>query len=90
MARMMEHMTRMMDPATATLIDSDVNELMLAAKKLIGDATQLGGLHFGSFFLRWLASFAAMYIYISFISIYDNKYECPFNFFLHLCLRIII
>ncbi|XP_028763989.1 cold-regulated 413 plasma membrane protein 2-like [Neltuma alba] len=60
----MEHMALKADPATANLIDSDVSELKLAVKKLISDATRLGGLRFGTSFLRWLASFAAIYLLI--------------------------
>ncbi|KAI9088948.1 hypothetical protein K1719_029227 [Acacia pycnantha] len=60
----MERMVLKVDPATATLIDSDVNELKLAAKKLINDAAKLGGLRFATSFLRWLASFAAIYLLI--------------------------
>lgn len=57
-----EYMALKLDPDSASLIDSDMNELKLAAKKLIKDATKLGGLRFGTSFLRWLASFSAMYI----------------------------
>lgn len=48
------------DPATADLINSDINELKIAAQRLINDATKLGGLGFGTAFLKWVASFAAM------------------------------
>ncbi|KAG7993839.1 hypothetical protein I3843_01G026300 [Carya illinoinensis] len=48
------------DPATADLIDSDIKELKIAAKRLITHATKLGGLGFGTSFLKWVASFAAM------------------------------
>ncbi|KAF5463895.1 hypothetical protein F2P56_014022 [Juglans regia] len=56
------------DPATATatadLIDSDNKELKIAAKRLINHATKLGGLGFGTSFLKWVASFAAIYLLI--------------------------
>lgn len=48
------------DPADAEMIDADINELKIAAKRLIGHATKLGGLGFGTSFLKWIASFAAM------------------------------
>lgn len=48
------------DPADAEMIDSDINELKIAAKRLISHATKLGGLGFGTSFLKWVASFAAM------------------------------
>ncbi|XP_031262467.1 cold-regulated 413 plasma membrane protein 2-like [Pistacia vera] len=49
---------------TAEVINSDINELKLAAKKLINHATKLGGLGFGTSFLKWVASFAAIYLLI--------------------------
>ncbi|KAL3525751.1 hypothetical protein ACH5RR_014123 [Cinchona calisaya] len=52
------------DPVTAELIDSDINELKMAAKKLFNHATKLGGLAFGTSFLKWIASFAAIYLLI--------------------------
>ncbi|XP_041024799.1 cold-regulated 413 plasma membrane protein 2-like [Juglans microcarpa x Juglans regia] len=52
------------DPATADLIDSDNKELKIAAKRLINHATKLGGLGFGTSFLKWVASFAAIYLLI--------------------------
>ncbi|EXB96704.1 hypothetical protein L484_011745 [Morus notabilis] len=52
------------DPATADLINSDINELKIAAQRLINDATKLGGLGFGTVFLKWVASFAAIYLLI--------------------------
>lgn len=48
------------DQVTAQLINSDINELKLAAKRLINDAAKLTGLGFGTSFLKWVASFAAM------------------------------
>lgn len=52
------------DEVSANLIESDVNELKVAAKKLIKDAAKLGGLGFGTSFLKWVASFAAIYLLI--------------------------
>jgi len=52
------------DPAAAEMIDSDINELKIAAKRLISHATKLGGLGFGTSFLKWVASFAAIYLLI--------------------------
>ena len=48
------------NPVTAELIDSDINELKMAAKKLFNHATRLSGLAVGTSFLKWVASFAAM------------------------------
>lgn len=46
---------------TSDLIDSDLKELGMAAKKLANHAIMLGGgLGFGTSFLSWVASFAAM------------------------------
>lgn len=50
---------------TSDLISSDMKELALAAKKLANHsvvAMKLGGLGFGTSFLEWVASFAAMYV----------------------------
>lgn len=52
------------DQVAAELISSDFNELKIAAKKLVNDATRLGGLGFGTSFLKWVASFAAIYLLI--------------------------
>lgn len=52
------------DEVSANLIQSDVNELKVAAKKLIKDVAKLGGLGFGTSFLKWVASFAAIYLLI--------------------------
>ncbi|RXH75232.1 hypothetical protein DVH24_029953 [Malus domestica] len=53
------------DPKTSELIDSDIKELKIAAKRLISDATKLGGLGFGTSFLKWVAFFAAITNFIS-------------------------
>ncbi|KAL5557194.1 hypothetical protein UlMin_039430 [Ulmus minor] len=52
------------DTATAEVLNSDINELKIAAKRLINHATKLGGLGFGTSFLSWVASFAAIYLLI--------------------------
>ncbi|KAK0603982.1 hypothetical protein LWI29_010857 [Acer saccharum] len=52
------------DQVTANLINSDINDLKVAAKNLINHATKLGGLGFGTSFLKWVASFAAIYLLI--------------------------
>lgn len=57
---LMQYLAMKTDPVVASLIDSDLNELKLAAKKLFKDATMLGGRGFGTSFLKWIASFAAM------------------------------
>lgn len=44
----------------ANLINSDLNEFVDAAKKLVKDATMLGSLSFGTSFLQWAASISAM------------------------------
>ncbi|KAK9228199.1 hypothetical protein WN944_021148 [Citrus x changshan-huyou] len=60
------------DQVAAELISSDFNELKIAAKKLVNDATRLGGLGFGTSFLKWVASFAAMWLLVD---IGPNKLE---------------
>ncbi|KAI8017573.1 hypothetical protein LOK49_LG04G03718 [Camellia lanceoleosa] len=42
------------------LINSDINELKIAAKRLLNHATNLDGLGFSIGLLKWFASFAAM------------------------------
>ncbi|KAL8471978.1 hypothetical protein ACS0TY_029278 [Phlomoides rotata] len=49
---------------TAALLNSDFNELKIAAKNLINHATKLGGVAFGTSFLEWVSSFAAIYLLI--------------------------
>ncbi|KDP46196.1 hypothetical protein JCGZ_10036 [Jatropha curcas] len=46
------------------LIASDMKDLKNAAKKLANHAIRLGGLGFGTTFLEWVASFAAIYLLI--------------------------
>ncbi|KAL0343594.1 UNVERIFIED_CONTAM: cold-regulated plasma membrane protein 2 [Sesamum angustifolium] len=59
-----DYLTMKTDEETAALLDSDFNELKVAAKKLINHATTLGGVAFGTSFLRWVASVAAIYLLI--------------------------
>ncbi|GLT43052.1 hypothetical protein SLA2020_170260 [Shorea laevis] len=49
---------------TSDLISSDFKELTLAAKKLANHAIKLASLGFGTTFLEWVASFAAIYLLI--------------------------
>ncbi|KAK4740107.1 hypothetical protein R3W88_003804 [Solanum pinnatisectum] len=46
------------------LIDSDLKEIGIAAKKLANHVIMLGGIGFGTSFLKWIASFAAIYLLI--------------------------
>lgn len=48
------------EETTANLINSDLNEFVAAAKKLVKDAGMLGGVGFGTSFLQWAASISAM------------------------------
>nr|AXA98689.1 cold-regulated 413 inner membrane protein 2 [Vitis vinifera] len=52
------------DTYTTDLISSDLRDLGNAAKKLATHAIKLGSLGFGTTFLEWLASFAAIYLLI--------------------------
>ncbi|KAL6348019.1 hypothetical protein AAG906_037748 [Vitis piasezkii] len=52
------------DTDTTDLISSDLRDLGNAAKKLATHAIKLGSLGFGTTFLEWLASFAAIYLLI--------------------------
>ncbi|WOG93149.1 hypothetical protein DCAR_0312430 [Daucus carota subsp. sativus] len=52
------------DHVSQDIINSDMNELKMAATNLIADATRLGGLGFGTSFLKWVATFAAIYLLI--------------------------
>ncbi|CAK9181068.1 unnamed protein product [Ilex paraguariensis] len=60
----MDYLAMKTDQDTAELINSDINELKIAAKNLINHAAKLGGLGFGTSFLKWVASFAAIYLLI--------------------------
>ncbi|XP_022857937.1 cold-regulated 413 plasma membrane protein 2-like [Olea europaea var. sylvestris] len=46
------------------LLNEDFNELKMATKKLINHAAKLGGLGFGTSFLKWVSSFAAIYLLV--------------------------
>ncbi|RAL46743.1 hypothetical protein DM860_005022 [Cuscuta australis] len=50
--------------AADELINADLRELKAAARNLFDHATKLGGLGFGTSFLKWVASFAAIYLLI--------------------------
>ncbi|XP_065857655.1 cold-regulated 413 plasma membrane protein 2-like [Euphorbia lathyris] len=52
------------DQQKSELISSDFQELKNAAKNLANHAIKLGGLGFGTSFLQWMASFAAIYLLI--------------------------
>ncbi|KAJ9704879.1 hypothetical protein PVL29_003092 [Vitis rotundifolia] len=52
------------DTDTTDLISSDLRDLGNAAKKLATHAIKLGSLGFGTTFLEWVASFAAIYLLI--------------------------
>lgn len=45
-------------------ITSDLKDLHNAAKKLASDAIKLGGLGFGTSFLKWIAALSAIYLLI--------------------------
>ncbi|KAL2522874.1 Cold-regulated plasma membrane protein 2 [Forsythia ovata] len=60
----MDYLAMKTDQETAEMLNSDFNELKMAAKKLINHATKLGGLGFGTSLLKWVASFAAIYLLI--------------------------
>lgn len=60
-----EYVAMKTDPVISSLIDSDLHELKLAAKKLLHHAAMLGSKDFGVSFFKWVASFAAMYVQIS-------------------------
>ncbi|KAI3500538.1 hypothetical protein L1887_36361 [Cichorium endivia] len=52
------------DEVTADLINADISELKLAVERLFDHATKLHDLGFGTSFLSWVASFAAIYLLI--------------------------
>ncbi|CAF2129687.1 hypothetical protein BRARA_C04332 [Brassica rapa] len=52
------------DVDKVALVNSDVEELKIAAKKLFRDVTKLGGAAFGVSFVKWMACFAAIYLLI--------------------------
>ncbi|KAG4939339.1 hypothetical protein AAZX31_16G129200 [Glycine max] len=59
-----EYVAMKTDAVVASLIDYDIEELKVAANKLLHDATMLGGKGFGTSFFKWIASFAAIYLLI--------------------------
>lgn len=60
----MDYLAMKTDQASADLISSDINELKIAAQRLFVHAAKLGGLGFGTSFLKWVASLAAIYLLI--------------------------
>ncbi|KAI3843690.1 hypothetical protein MKW98_013626 [Papaver atlanticum] len=69
MGRSMEYLAMKTDqvprPSSAEeLLSSDLQELRIAAEKLANDAIKLGGAGFGTGFIKWMASFAAIYLLI--------------------------
>ncbi|KAK7359921.1 hypothetical protein VNO77_01889 [Canavalia gladiata] len=61
---LMQYVAQKTDPTISRLIDSDFDELKLAATKLFNHATMLGGKGLGASFLKCLASLAAIYLLI--------------------------
>lgn len=55
-----EYLAMKTDADTVSLVNSDLEELKIAAKKLVTDVSKLGGLAFGVSFVKWIASFSAM------------------------------
>ncbi|KAJ9669924.1 hypothetical protein PVL29_026472 [Vitis rotundifolia] len=60
----MEYLAMKTDPDPTQLINSDLNDLKIAAKNLVNHASKLGSLGFGTSFLKWVASFSAIYLLI--------------------------
>ncbi len=60
----LDYLAMKTDPIADGLISEDIYQLRAAAKKLMSDATMLKGLGFGTSFLKWVASFAAIYLLI--------------------------
>ncbi|KAM7252143.1 hypothetical protein ACFE04_024026 [Oxalis oulophora] len=60
----MNYLAMRSDSLSEELIEADINELRLAANRLINDASKLGGVLLGTSFLKWLASFSAIYLLI--------------------------
>ena len=56
--------------AATELLTSDLNDVGTAMKKFANHAIQLGGLGFGTSFLKWVACFAAMLV-VSSITYFD-------------------
>ncbi|GAV90450.1 WCOR413 domain-containing protein, partial [Cephalotus follicularis] len=55
---------KMMTDETSDLISSDLKEQTKTAKKLANHAMKLASLSFGTSFLEWFASFAAIYLLV--------------------------
>ncbi|KAM1457295.1 hypothetical protein ACFX13_035348 [Malus domestica] len=64
MAINQSYLKMMTESDAADLISNDFKVLGAAAKKLAGHAVRLGSLGFGTSFLKWVASFAAIYLLI--------------------------
>ncbi|KAM1151908.1 hypothetical protein FF1_034567 [Malus domestica] len=64
MAINQSYMKMMTESDAADLISNDFKVLGAAAKKLAGHPVRLGSLGFGNSFLKWVASFAAIYLLI--------------------------
>ncbi|TQD70197.1 hypothetical protein C1H46_044268 [Malus baccata] len=62
MAINQSYLKMMTESDAADLISNDFKVLSAAAKKLAGHAVRLGSLGFGTSFLKWVASFAAIYL----------------------------
>ncbi|XP_031250174.1 cold-regulated 413 plasma membrane protein 1-like isoform X1 [Pistacia vera] len=52
------------EQVTKDLINSDMQELAVAAKKLVNHGIKLGLMGFGTSILEWIASFAAIYLLV--------------------------
>ncbi|KAL5987167.1 hypothetical protein ACLOJK_041164 [Asimina triloba] len=61
-------------------IESDLREIGIAAKKLANDAIRLGGLGFGTTFLKWVASFSAMSVSFSLPHLHDTNFSLNSEF----------
>ncbi|KAL9263676.1 Cold-regulated 413 plasma membrane protein 2-like protein [Drosera capensis] len=65
MGRGVEYLSLKADQVAADLINADLDDLKVAANQFMQDAAKLGRhLGFGTHFLKWLASFAAIYLLI--------------------------
>ncbi|KAK6924288.1 Cold-regulated 413 protein [Dillenia turbinata] len=60
----MEFLRMKTDPAADDLINADLVELKIAAKRLFDHAFKLGAVSTGTSFFKWLASFSAIYLLI--------------------------
>ncbi|CAH8385077.1 unnamed protein product [Eruca vesicaria subsp. sativa] len=64
MGRVDDYLAMKTDVEKVALVNSDVEELKIAAKKLLTDVSNLGGLAFGVSLFKWIASFSAIYLLI--------------------------